>query len=274
MDQIKIKALEIFANHGVFEEEKRLGQKFVLNVKLMLSTQGAGLESDLEQSVNYGTLSHEIKEVFQEKSYDLIETAGEKVGLYILKNYPMVEEVVVEVQKPWAPIGLPLKGASVILHRKRNRVFLGLGSNQGDSKSLLEQAKKALNNEYCKVKTSSKIYQTKAWGLEDQEDFLNQVLEIETFYEAGELLKFTQKIEKDLGRERKIHWGPRTMDIDLLLYNDEVIYKEDLIIPHPYMEKRGFVLEPLAEIAPHFIHPIRKRSILDLWENLKEEESE
>ncbi len=134
------------------------------------------------------------------------------------------------------------------------KVYLSLGSNIGDRKSYLDRAIKSLNNlEETTVTTVSSFYETPAWGKTDQADFLNCCCELETQLVPQALLSACQKIEKDLNRVRHEHWGPRTIDIDILLFGDGVINEENLKIPHPYMLERTFVLVPLEEIAPDLI---------------------
>lgn len=271
MDSIFIKDIVVFAHHGVFKEEKTLGQKFLIDLKLKMNLQPSAILKDLKKTVHYGVLSNDILQIFKEKSNDLIETCAEEIAIFVLKNYKVVKEVTVCVKKPWAPVNLPLDNVLVEITRKRHRVFLALGSNVGDSYKYLKDAKELIKSEYTTINKESKIYKTKPWGFVMQDDFLNQVIEIETFFESFSLLKEIQKIENKLARERKIHWGPRTIDIDILFFDDEKIYTDDLIIPHPYIEKRAFVLEPLKEIAPFFIHPVLNRSIFDLFEMLDKE---
>lgn len=271
MDSIFIKDIVVFAHHGVFKEEKTLGQKFLIDLKLKMNLQPSAILKDLKKTVHYGVLSNDILQIFKEKSNDLIETCAEEIAIFVLKNYKVVKEVTVCVKKPWAPVNLPLDNVLVEITRKRHRVFLALGSNVGDSYKFLKDAKEMIKSEYTTINKESKIYKTKPWGFVMQDDFLNQVIEIETFFESFSLLKEIQKIENKLARERKIHWGPRTIDIDILFFDDEKIYTDDLIIPHPYIEKRAFVLEPLKEIAPFFIHPVLNRSISDLFEMLDKE---
>lgn len=271
MDSIFIKDIVVFAHHGVFKEEKTLGQKFLIDLKLKMNLQLSAILKDLKKTVHYGVLSNDILQIFKEKSNDLIETCAEEIAIFVLKNYKVVKEVTVCVKKPWAPVNLPLDNVLVEITRKRHRVFLALGSNVGDSYKFLKDAKEMIKSEYTTINKESKIYKTKPWGFVMQDDFLNQVIEIETFFESFSLLKEIQKIENKLARERKIHWGPRTIDIDILFFDDEKIYTDDLIIPHPYIEKRAFVLKPLKEIAPFFIHPVLNRSISDLFEMLDKE---
>lgn len=148
-------------------------------------------------------------------------------------------------------------------------VFLSLGSNMGDKKAYLEKAITSLKNlPQTTLLGVSSFYQTVAWGKTDQDDFINAVCQIDTCLEPHDLLKQCQAIEKRLGRERHEHWGPRTMDIDLLLYGSETIDTADLTVPHPYMTQRAFVLVPLAEIAPDLIFPKTNQTVSSLLSDL------
>lgn len=132
-----------------------------------------------------------------------------------------------------------------------NTVYLSLGANQGKTKETLERAIKSLEAiPECRVIEVSSYYVTPAWGKVDQDDFLNLACKLETNLTAQEFLEACQKIEYDLGRVRHEKWGPRTIDIDLLLFNDEKIATETLTVPHPYLKERAFVLVPLLEIEP------------------------
>ena len=147
MDQIKIENLEIFANHGVYPEENRLGQKFLVSCILYVDTRKAGKTDDLEASVNYGTISHLIKEKMEEKNYRLIEAVAEQLAEEILLFDEKIRKVMVEVKKPWAPVGLPLETVSVKIERCWNEAFIALGSNMGDKKKYIENAVEELKNE-------------------------------------------------------------------------------------------------------------------------------
>lgn len=135
------------------------------------------------------------------------------------------------------------------------RAFLGLGSNLGDRAHYLGEAISALASPLIKVEATSRIYETEPWGLMDQPLYWNQVIEVETTLEPLDLLYVCQGIEHRLGRERKVHWGPRIIDIDLLIYDNIVSESEELILPHRYLEERAFVLAPLREIAPELVLP-------------------
>lgn len=135
-----------------------------------------------------------------------------------------------------------------------NRAYLGLGSNMGDKKRYLYDAIQLLNHHnQITITTLSSLYETAPWGYVDQDIFMNLVVEIETSLTPLELLDVCQHIENELGRVREFKWGPRVIDVDVLLYNDEVIESERLIVPHPYMTERDFVMIPLAEICPQLI---------------------
>ena len=135
------------------------------------------------------------------------------------------------------------------------KVFLGLGSNLGDRAYYLREAISSLARSTIKIGKISCIYETEPWGGMDQPLYWNQVLEIETTLEPLELLHLCQEIELNLGRERKVHWGSRTIDIDLLIYDNIVSETEELRLPHPFLEMREFVLAPLREIAPNLVLP-------------------
>lgn len=137
-----------------------------------------------------------------------------------------------------------------------NRAFISIGSNIGDRLHHLIEAVRALHaNSTSEVLAVSSIYETAPVGLTDQADFLNLVVQIETDLGAHDLLSVCQSIENELGRVRDIRWGPRTVDLDILLYNKDNVGTEDLLIPHPRMHERAFVLIPLLEIEPAVTHP-------------------
>ncbi|MFH1429460.1 MAG: 2-amino-4-hydroxy-6-hydroxymethyldihydropteridine diphosphokinase [Candidatus Margulisiibacteriota bacterium] len=149
-------------------------------------------------------------------------------------------------------------------------VFLGLGSNLGDREKNIEEAILALNDlEFTEVIKHSSNYETQALDApEGTPDFLNAAVEIETELSPADLLEETKAIEIKLGRTQKNSVAPRTIDIDLLLYNDEIILDENLTIPHPLMHERHFVLSPLNEIAPDFLHPILEQPVCELLSDL------
>lgn len=270
MDRINITGLEVFAHHGVYREENVLGQKFIVDVSMMVSTREAGRTDDIRSSVNYGLVCDDIQQVMKSRNYKLIETVAEEIADCILLKYDDVRGVEVTVKKPWAPVLVHVDTVSVSICRKKHTAYLGLGSNIGDRESYLDMAIDGLNKDkYTKVTRVSDFIETEPYGGVEQDDFLNGCLEIETLRDPEELLALVNSIEKDAGRERLIHWGPRTLDIDILLYDDLVYDSEKLHIPHVEMHKRAFVLQPLSAIAGYKRHPILHRTIEELCRDVQ-----
>lgn len=270
MDKIVINDLEVFGFHGVFKEEKALGQKFLISMELELDTREAALTEDLTKSVHYGELCHRVEEEFKKESYDLIETVSEKIAEFILGEYELVKAVKVILKKPWAPIHRNLDTVYIEIYRKWHRAYLGMGSNMGDKEGNINDALNIINqSSHTKVVKCSKLITTEPWGYTDQEEFINGACEIRTLLSPKELVNFLLQIERDLKRERIIKWGPRTLDLDVLLYDDLISDDEDIVIPHPRMHLRKFVMEPLAEIAPYAVHPLLRKRIFEINETLK-----
>ena len=146
----------------------------------------------------------------------------------------------------------------------KKRIFLLLGTNLGDRKKNLTEARNAIELQVGSIIRASSIYETKAWGKTDQPDFLNQALEVETRFSPTRVLQEILAIEESLGRTRKEKWRERVIDIDILLYENEIITSQDLTIPHPQLPNRRFALVPLAEITGGLIHPLLQISIDDL----------
>ncbi|MBN3522119.1 2-amino-4-hydroxy-6-hydroxymethyldihydropteridine diphosphokinase [Algoriphagus lutimaris] len=145
----------------------------------------------------------------------------------------------------------------------KSKVTLILGGNRGDRELLLNEAVKFITERNTLLLKSS-VYETEAWGGIAEGPFLNQVIQVRSSFDPMTFLGFIQKIETDLGRRRAEHWGDRTMDIDVLFWNDRIIDTPELKIPHPFMSQRKFVLVPLAEILPEFVHPIWKKTSREL----------
>jgi 2-amino-4-hydroxy-6-hydroxymethyldihydropteridine diphosphokinase len=141
--------------------------------------------------------------------------------------------------------------------------YLGLGSNIGDRLQNLQAAINALEPEVHPVECSP-VYETPPWGYLDQPNFLNQVVKAETELSPGELLRYLKEIEKDLGRQDSFLNGPRKIDLDIIFFDDAVIESPPITIPHPRMDDRGFVLLPLADLAPEFKHPVLDLSVQDM----------
>jgi 2-amino-4-hydroxy-6-hydroxymethyldihydropteridine diphosphokinase len=148
---------------------------------------------------------------------------------------------------------------------KTIKYLIGLGTNLGNKAKNIGTALLLLEKQ-GKILKKSHLDHTKAWGIEDQPDFLNMVILLKTLYDPFQLLKIILGIEEKLGRIRGKKWGPRKIDIDILWAKNRVINKNELIIPHPFLHKRDFVLREIIEITPNFIHPIFKKTFKELQE--------
>lgn len=269
MDKITIQKLEIFANHGVYPEENVLGQKFVISAVLYTSTRKAGITDNLAYSVNYGEVSHFIREFVMGHTWKLLESVAEQLAQAILLQFELVKRVDLEIEKPWAPIGLPLETVSVAVSRGWHTAYIALGSNMGDKKGYLDLAVARLDERAdCQVKKVSDYLITAPYGGVQQDDFLNGALELRTMLDPEELLEALHEIEQEANRVREIHWGPRTLDLDILLYDNLVLDTPDLHIPHIEMHMRDFVLIPLAQIAPWKRHPLTGNTVEEMRRSL------
>lgn len=149
-----------------------------------------------------------------------------------------------------------------------HKVYLLLGSNLGDREKNIDNAINELKACGIVISKKSSLYNTAPWGYTEQPDFLNQAIECLTSLEPFELLKEIKKIEIKMGREKTVRYGPRIIDIDIIFYDDLIFKSDELTIPHPLMHERDFVLKPLCEIAPDFVHPELKLSVKNLLEKL------
>ena len=271
MDQIIIENLQVYAHHGVYREENEKGQNFYINAVLETDTRAAGILDDLDLSTNYGEVCKFLNTYLQEHTYKLIETVAERTAEALLLWFPLIRRVTLEIRKPEAPIPLPFESVSVRITRGWYRAYLSCGSNMGDRRKHLDGAVEALRADgKCRVLRVSDWIETAPYGGVEQDDFLNGAIMLETLYTPNMLLEKLHEIEEEHHRERTVHWGPRTLDLDILLYEDCVMYTDDLKIPHVDMQNRYFVLKPLAQIAPYERHPLLNQSIGQMYEAFRE----
>lgn len=268
-DKIKIRNLEVFGNHGVFKEENTLGQKFLVNATLYTDTRTAGRTDILTDSIHYGDICHFITEFMREHTFKLLESVAEQLAESLLLEVPRLWGLDLEIKKPWAPIGLPIETVSVEISRSWHKAYLSVGSNMGDKEAMLKQGIRELQEQKSiqNVKVSD-FLETEPYGVTDQDRFLNGCVALETLLTPQELLQTLHEIEANAGRERKMHWGPRTLDMDILFYDNLVYDSEDLYIPHIDMQHREFVLRPLAELCPGMVHPVLHKTVKQMLDEL------
>lgn len=269
-DEIRIEGLEVFAHHGVYPEETLNGQKFIVNTTLYTDISQAGRTDDLERTVNYGTVCRFLTDWMQGNTCQLLEAVAERLAAALLLEYRALAGVDLEVQKPQAPIKLPFGNVSVKVHRGWHRAYIGVGSNLGNREEHIAGALQALREHPLIVlKKSSELIVTKPYGGVEQGDFLNGVLEIETLLGPEQLLEALHEIENAAQRKRTVHWGPRTLDLDILFYDRLCYESNDLRIPHVDLENRTFVLKPMVEMEPFLRHPISGKTMIQLLRELE-----
>lgn len=273
-DKIYIENLQVFANHGVFPEETVLGQKFVVSAVLYTKTRKAGKTDRLEYSTHYGEVSLFMTEFLQQHTYKLIEAAAENLAEAVLLAYPLVDGIDLELKKPWAPVKLPLDYVSVEISRFWHTAYIALGSNLGDKKGYLDMAVNRLSERHdCRVECVSDYIVTAPYGGIEQDDFLNGALALRTLLDPDELLGVLHDIEAEAQRVREVRWGPRTLDLDILLYDDLIYDSLQLTIPHKELHLRDFVLTPLAQIAPWVRHPVFGKTVVEMKKEALENKS-
>ncbi len=272
--KIRIRELKVFANHGVYEAETKRGQNFYINAELTLDSDSQNVLSDnIEETVNYAEVCEFINEYFKENTCKLIERIAELLCIELLYRYPLINAAKIEIRKPEAPIEIPFESVSVVREMSRHTVLLSIGSNIGDKHGHLDRAIELLDTaKHTRIICESERFVTKPYGGVEQDDFVNSAVLLETVLSPHTLLDFLHKIESDEGRTREIHWGPRTLDLDIIFYDDLVLSDSKLTVPHIDMQNRLFVLEPLSKIAGYYRHPILNKTVSQLYEELKSRE--
>ncbi|MCX5971139.1 MAG: 2-amino-4-hydroxy-6-hydroxymethyldihydropteridine diphosphokinase [Coprothermobacterota bacterium] len=279
--RIVLEGFPLQAFLGCLEEEQQRRQSIVVDLSLFLPPPASDW---LEQTVDYRAVLGQLQALVASRHWNLIETLCQAVALDLLHCFPRLLAVRVRLHKPEAPLGVPFADlyAEITLGRpgedgcrgenereRRTTAWIGLGSNLGDRREMLRRAVHACRS-LGAVEACSSLYQTEPVGFQEQPPFLNAALRLRTDLTARALLKGMKAIEADLGRRgdacvAPTRWGPRTIDLDLLFYGHQVINEEGLVVPHPQLHRRGFVLFPLLELASAFFHPVLHRTVLDLW---------
>lgn len=275
MDKLIIKNLEVYGFHGFEPDVDKSGEKYIISAVLSLNLKEAGDTDRLENTIHLVRICREIAEIFGENKHKLIERSAEELSAHILLNYPMIQHVSISIKKPWIPAGMTIDYAGIEIEREWHTVYLGVGSNLGDKSANIQAAVDKINeNELSRVTNKSKMYVTAPYGYLDQDDFLNCAMEVQTLLTPRTFLRFLLSIEKDLKRVRTVHYGPRTIDLDILFYDNVITSFEEAVIPHPRLHERKFVLKPLCDIAPYHMHPILNERCYRILEAYKGDEAD
>lgn len=260
-DQIHITGLRAVAIVGALPHEREFAQPLRIDLVLDVDLHDAGASDELGDTVHYGEVAERVVDAVQESKDVLLERVAARI-VDVALTFDRVDVVDVLVTKLRPPIPVDAETTAVRLQRSRaeatvaplrpHRAWIALGSNLGDRLGFLRAGVLGLPN----VVAMSQVYETDpVGGPDDQGAYLNMVVEIETTLDPHALLRRCQRIEAEAMRQRIVHWGPRTLDIDIVMYDDVVIRSEELTVPHPRYAERRFVLTPLAEIAPERCPP-------------------
>ncbi len=269
MDEIRIENLKIYAYHGVFAEENRNGQNFYVNVTMEADLQHAGLTDELEETISYAEVCEVVRERMLGRTCSLIEAAAEDLSTELFRRYDRLQKAEIEIRKPEAPIDADFTSVSVKIRRSRHVAYIAYGSNMGDIEKQIDEGIRQIGEDpMCRIRKASEKLTTTPYGGVAEGNFCNGILEIETLYTPRELLRRLHEIEASQGRERKEHWGSRTLDLDIIFYDDMILDSEDLVIPHPDMQNRDFVVVPMAEIAPYYRHPLLKKTMSEMCKEI------
>lgn len=265
MNKITVKNLKLNACHGVHDFEKVQMQRFVISADLYLDFYEAAKEDDVSKTVSYSDACRVLSDVVTGNVFNLIEKLAYECAYALMENFPAVNKVCVRVEKPEAPVKFNVETVSVCAEVKRERAYLSLGSSMGDRQAYLDFALRELDKTRgIAVKKVSSFYKTAPYGGAAQNEFLNCAAEIETLLSPRALLNEIHRIEEAGERVRDVRWGDRTLDIDIVFFGKEIIAEDDLVVPHPDWFNRAFVVEPLKEIAPEFLCPLKNVKLKDV----------
>lgn len=255
-DTIRLAGIECLGRHGVLPAEHVTAQRFVVDLVLEVDLEPAGRSDDLGDTVSYADIALDVVRIVSGPHVDLIEALAAQIADAVLQ-YRGVEAVEVTVNKPDAPIEVPFGNVAVRIRRERSaRVVVALGANLGDPRRTLAGAVAALRSvDGLQIDLVSDLYETDPVGGPDQPVYLNAVLIGHTRLTPAHLLRRLHEVEARFGRVRVEHWGPRTLDLDLVQFGDprlqnEVVENSSVVVPHPRAHERRFVLVPWAQIDP------------------------
>ncbi len=256
MDRILIDDLRVLTVIGALPHEREAAQPLRVDLEIGLDLRDAGRTDELDDTVHYGLVAERVTELAEQSKHILLERLAADIADIVL-GFDRVEQVDVTVTKLRPPIPTPVGTTAVRLFRtraeaqvpplRRHEAIVALGSNLGDREGFLRFAIAELGT----VVARSQVFETEPIGGPDaQGAYLNMVVKVETSLDPYAFIRRCQRIEAGAMRQRVVHWGPRTLDVDLLFFDDVQISSEELTVPHPRIDERRFVLEPLSEVAP------------------------
>lgn len=251
-DRITLTGLRVRGRHGVLAAERELGQEFVVDATVWLSLAAAAGSDDVLATVHYGELAEQLAAVVAGEPVDLIETLACRLVDVCLTDARVIRAEIT-VHKPAAPIPLAFDDVAVTVSRSRGPAVLALGSNLGDRFEYLQSAVTLLDRT-CGVVAASSVYETEPVGGPAQDDFLNAVVLVPAA-SPGELLALARACETRASRERTVHWGPRTLDVDVIACGEIRSDDPEILLPHPRAHERAFVCVPWLEAAPDAVLP-------------------
>ena len=259
-DRIEVRGLRVRGHHGVLDAERRDGQDFLIDAVLAVDTRPAAAADDLSLTVDYAGLSERLAAIVAGEPVRLIETLAERLARACLAE-PAVRQARITVHKPDAPMGRPFGDISVTIRRERAvGVVIALGSNLGDRLRELQRAVDALAaTPGLDITAISPVYETAPVGGPQQPDYLNAVVLAQTSRPAADLLRLAHALEAAAERTRDVRWGPRTLDVDIIAYGEEMSRDPALTLPHPRAQERAFVLAPWHDADPGAVLPGRGR---------------
>ena len=267
--KIIIHDLVVNACHGVNEEEKTQKQPFSISVEIVTDIGEAVKNDDITQTVSYSAVCKQIKTVVESTTYNLIETLADTLACSIACKYYNITSLKVLLKKLEPPMKVKPNYVAVEVVREYKRCYLSLGSSVGNRNGYLDFALEKLINDIHirKVRESTRI-ETEPYGGVSKNKFINSAVELETIYSPQELLKVINNIEAEAGRVRNKKWEDRVLDIDIVLFENEIINDENLVVPHKEMHKREFVLRPLLLLNAALYHPLLGKYLKDILEEI------
>jgi dihydroneopterin aldolase/2-amino-4-hydroxy-6-hydroxymethyldihydropteridine diphosphokinase len=271
-DRIQIKDLHLRTIIGIGEEERRARQDVLINIILHTDTRAAERSDDINDALNYRTLTKRVIKLVEDSQFYLIEKLAAEIAALCLDD-PRVEGVSVAVEKPGAvrfarSVGVEIYRTRADPEKRLNRVFIALGSNINSEYNMREAVRRLAA--CCHLQAVSPVYETQPVGKADQANFLNAAALIETDLTAAELkMQVLQAIEQELGRVRSADRNaPRTIDLDIVLFNDQVLEVGQRHIPDPDLLQCPHIALPLADLAPHQRHPETGQTLLEIARRL------